>query len=723
MPNVQYSSFDRGYDPGHSDVTPTKAPTIERGLAAKGPSNKPLKMIIAVAMVLIMVASAFVMIAPTLKSNHDKSTQTAPDSPAKITIGGTHYVNTTISNMFESYQKVSTANGGSHGSTPGLNDWWVARFVTYADVVVRSAYPYVIGYGPYSAEVPAAGVAIPTMKYGLYSFYRTTIDSPSLTTISTGANMPLGFVPVLGTPWTTYNAMSGGWVNWSYYITYCTVADIAAAEAGTGYMLSYYGATPAQFNFGGANGNDGWYIDFQGKVDFNRAAAKKFLGLTGSADLRTQFNDNNTGANLGKMNASWANFWIRDGSPTGSNDTYAAYDFSLDLYPFLMFLSVDPTSTASKLVLRVYSIGWGLEILMLRYLDKCGVSTKSVNSPEDWYLNGTASPNGADIKSRMVSVYNMMAWKDKGFFSPAWLLDVMHSDYTPNNAAHPWTPTNGKWLSRYNPYMATKTYKPTYMTWSPGTTAYGTGTAYWFPPMNWNLLANEKIVIKLPTESRSTAGYTPYVNTLPQDTLTAAKLVELNNHIMWGEIGLGNCTPNSLRSATYYNHATKTLTLTGPMTFARNPNSAFPLLNATGSPSFSFDVMRVSNYVLTPGSLLPGTSTLRVTAYNNTGWIVTNWNGTVNLTTASAGINFGGKSWVLVKFSAAGGGNATTSMTVTTAGSKTITSTDWNNSLDIINTTTFTVIGEFPTLLIPVIGIIAAVVITVGRRDKKKDEQ
>jgi hypothetical protein len=133
--------------------------------------------------------------------------------------------------------------------------------------------------------------------------------------------------------------------------------------------------------------------------------------------------------------------------------------------------------------------------------------------------------------------------------------------------------------------------------------------------------------------------------------------------------------------------------------------------------------MRVSNYVLTPGSLLPGTSTLRVTAYNNTGWIVTNWNGTVNLTTASAGINFGGKSWVLVKFSAAGGGNATTSMTVTTAGSKTITSTDWNNSLDIINTTTFTVIGEFPTLLIPVIGIIAAVVITVGRRDKKKDEQ
>jgi hypothetical protein len=201
-------------------------------------------------------------------------------------------------------------------------------------------------------------------------------------------------------------------------------------------------------------------------------------------------------------------------------------------------------------------------------------------------------------------------------------------------------------------------------------------------------------------------------------------------HLVWGEIGLGYTTPNNLRSATYYDHATKTLTLTGPMAFARNPNVAFPLLNATGSPSFSFDVMRVSNYTLTPTTLPMGISTLTVTAKNNTGATVDgpvgaglDWNGTVNLTTASTGINFGGKTWVLVKFSNAGNGVATTQVTVTTAGTKTITATDVNNSLDIITTTTFTAIGEFPTLLIPVIGIIAAVVITVGRRDKKKDKQ
>jgi len=737
---MQYFSYDRGYDVGQSDARETRVPTIARSISKKAPSGKPWKMVVAVAMVTIMVASGFVMIAPTLKFNLDKSKQTAPkDNPADIAIGGTHYVNTTISNMFESYQKVPTGNGGFHSGALGVNEWWTARNTAYGDVIVRSAYPFVIGYNPYSAEVPASGVSISTMKYGLYSFYKTTIDAPSITTISTGSNMPLGFIPILGTPWTTYSAMSGGWVNWSYYVTYCTSADTVAATSGTSYMLSYYGVTPAQFNFGGSRANDGWYVDFQGKADFNRAAAKKFLGLTGSASLITQFNANNTGANLGNMNASWSAFWMNDGSNTGYNDTYACYDYGLDNSgaPFNMFLSVDPTSTANKLVLRIYGINWGTEELMVRYLDRSGVQTQSVTSPEDWYLNGTASPTGADIHSRMVSVYSMVAWKDLGFYSTAWSIDTLHIDYTPNNPSN--VGTGGKWLSRYNPYMATKTFKPTYMTWSPGTLTYETGCAYYYPPMNWNLLANEKLTVQLPSSSKSVAGYMPYKGTGAQDTLNAAKLTELGGdwvtnpaagHLVWGELGLGSTIPSNLRSGTYYDSASKTLTLTGPMTFARNPNSAFNYLNATGTPDFSFDVMRVSNYEISPGTLPIGTSTLTVTAKNVTGAVVgggalgTDWNGTVNLTTASAGINFGGKSWVLVHFSNRGGGVATTQVTVTTSGTKTVTATDVNNSLDIVNTVNLSVnISEFPTLLIPMIGIMAAVIITVGRRDKKKDEQ
>ena len=725
MRNAQFSQNDVASDLGHVDVPSTISNAIESKIALKSSSGEPWKKFMAFTVVAIMVAAGFVILAPALTPKNANAVPSDPqENQASISLGGPREVKYTISNMFESYLKESDSTHSWQGNTPGLNSWWKARFTVYADVVVRSEYPYIIGYGPYSTEVPAAGVTIPTMKYGLYSQYRTTIVANNLTNIGTGPGKEAAFFPILYSPWTTGLGLNGGWMNFSYYMTYCTQADLDAASTGTNYARTYYGATPSQFNFQGANGDDGWYIEFQGKADFNRAAAKKFLGFTGSDDLRTQFNDNNTGTNLGKMNDTLANFWISDGSNTGFNNTYCSYDFPLDLYPFSVFLSVDPSSTASKLVLRIYSIGWGLEYLMNRYLDRVGLMSYLVTSPDDWYLNGTVAPTGADIFSRYVSTYNIMAWKDSAFYGPAYLMDVAHMDYTPNNAAN--VGTGGKWLSRYNPYNPTKTFKPTYASWSPGTLTYGTGVCYWYPPMNWNLLAGEKLIIKLPAENKGVAGYMPYKGPGTQDTLDAPKLVELDSHIVWGEIGLGSTYPASLRSTTYYNHATKTLTIAGPTSFPRNPNTG-PLmsaLNATGSPNFQFDVMRVSSYVLTPGSLLPGTSTLRVTAYNNTGWIVTDWNGTVNLTTASSGINFaGGKSWVLVKFSAAGGGNATTQMTVTTYGSKTITSTDVNNSLDIINTTTFTVIGEFPTLLIPVIGIIAAVVITVGRRDKKKYEQ
>jgi len=604
---------------------------------------------VALTVVAIMVAAGFVVLAPVLNSNRYKA-QTAPEeNQASIAVGGTHYLNTTISNMFESYLKITTPTGGFQTGTPGINDWWAARQTYYGEVMVRNQYPYVIGFNPYSAEVPGAGISIPMMRYGLYTFYRTTIDSPSLATIGTGPDTPLGFVPILGTPWTTYSAMSGGWVNWSYYLTYATSADIAAAQAGTGYMNTYYGVTPAQFNFQGANSNDGWYVDFQGKIDFNRAAAMKFLGLTGSLDLRSQFIANNTGTNLGKMNASWSNFWTMDGSNTGHNDTYPAYDYSLDFSPLRMFLSVDPSSTANKLVLRIYGIVWGVEFLMLRYMDRAGIFSKGMASPEDWYLNGTASPTGTDIKSRMVCVNNMLAWKDTGFYSPAWYLDFMHIDYTPNNPWH--VGTDGKWLSRYDPYMATPSYKPTYMTWSPGTLTYGIGCAYPFPPMNENLLANEKLVIQLPDASRSVAGYMPYRGAGTQDTLSAAKLAELNSHLIWGELGLGSTYPTALRSAMYYDHMTKTLTLNGPMTLARNPNSAFRALNATGSPSFCFDVMRVSNYAMSivePAPYSAGqTYHLQLTAKNVTGATVTDWNGTVALS-QEGGVVLGDQSHTFV---------------------------------------------------------------------------
>ncbi len=718
---TRYSSYDRGFDQGHAEIRSTTAPSIERKVVSKGPSGKRWKAFTAIAVVAIMVTSGFVMIAPTLDLRLDKSKQTSPDDPADITIGGAREVRYTISHMFESYLKQNDSTHSWEGDTLGLNLWWGPRFTTYADVIVRDHFPFVIGYPPYSAEVPAAGVQTPMMKYGLYSFYRTTVDANNLTNIATGPGSQAVFFPILYPSWTTGLGLSGGWMNFSYYMTYTTQAEETALASGTSWANKYYSVSGNQFNFQGSNADDGWYIEFQGKVDFNRAAAKKFLGLTGSDDLRTQFIANNTGGNLGKMNATLANFWVRDGSNAGFNDTYADYDYSLDAYPFTVFLSVDPLSTASKLILRMYTVCWGLEYLMNRYLDRAGLVSQQLGSPEDFYLNGTVAPTGADIFTRYTCDYSMLAWKDPGFFSPAWMIDAMHMDYTPNNPNHLGTPP--KWTSRYNQYYATKARQPTYWCYSPGTLSYASNVLYYYPPMNWNLATGENLVVKLPTATTGVLGYTPYKGGGTQDTLTSTKLLELQSHSVWGEIGLGSITPASLRSSTYYNHATKTLTITGPTAFARNPNSAFPNLNATGTPNFQFDVMRVSNYTMAmqeAGPYLPGqTYHLVMTAKNVSGATVTDWNGTIDLT-ANAGTTFGSSTlW----FGPGSNGVVSTTVTFTTYGSHTMTATDRNNSLDVMNTLSITAVPEFPTLLIPVIGMMAAVIITVGRRDKKKDEQ
>jgi hypothetical protein len=674
--NAQISQDGLERDLGHVDIPPTKPSS----------SGAPWKKFMAFTVVAIMVAAGFVILAPTLAPRHAQAVPNEPqDNQASIAIGGTRSVTYTISHMFESYLKQSDSTHSWEGNTPGLNLWWVPRFVTYADVVVRDHFPYVIGYGPYAAEVPAAGVTAATMKYGLYSFYRTTVDAKNLNNIGTGPGKEAAFFPILYPSWTTGLGLSGGWMNFSYYMTYTTAAEEDALVAGTSWANSYYGVTPSQFNFQGSNADDGWYIEFQGKVDFNRDAAKKFLGLTGSADLRTQFNDNNTGANLGKMNASLANYWVSDGSNTGLNDTYADYDFSIDAYPFSVFISVDPTSTASKLVLRMYTVCWGLEYLMNRYLDRIGIVSQQLGSPEDFYINGTVAPTGADIFTRFTCDYSMLAWKDPGFFSPSWMIDTMHLDYTPNNANH--VTTGGKWISRYNQYMASKTFKPLYWSWSPGTITYGQSVLYYYPPMNWNLATGEKLVVNLPPETENVLGYTPYLGPGTQDTLNAGKLVELESHTVWGEIGLGSMFPATLRSSTYYNHATKTLTITGPTTFPRNPNTGVGMsaLNATGTPNFQFDVMRVSNYQMAmqePGPYVTGqTYHLLMTAKNNTGATVTDWNGTIDLT-ASTGTTLGASTlW----FGPGSSGVVSTTVTFTTEGSKLLTATDRNNSLDVVN--------------------------------------
>lgn len=661
------------------------------------------KKLLAMAMVAIMAAAAFAMVVPVGKSPAGSAPE--EDKPAD-TQAGAREVTYTVSNIGESYMKDSRDIPGArgyHNDTPGLSEWWTLRKAAYSDTIVHNAFPYYVAYNPESGYNNY--VQVTHLSYGTYGYYRYTMDARNLTNVATGPNKDPLYLPTLGGV-----ALYGGNVTLNWYITYLTSADVTAVKAGTSYINSYYGVMPSAVNFGGSYANDGWYVEHKGTMTLDRPAAKKFLNLDKAApDMRTAFTTANA---AGALNVSWQNHILADGGPGAAYDPVACYDYAINSGPVLFFLKLDPTSTQDTLVLRLWGYTWGGEALMVRYLDTQGLLSKMIPWPEAWYFNATLTPTGADIQSRMTAVYHMTTWKDPNWWGPAYMLEAQHNDYND---------LDGIWLSRFTPYMSFRGYTPLRNQWEPGTNNIGTGVAFWQTPELWNLASGEKLVLKLGNSPHM--GYIPYKGSV-SDIFPKngggndAKATEMNTHQMWGELVLGKgLNPSSLYSATYYNHATKTLTISGPTTFTGVPEAGFPGLYAQGTPGIYMDVSKVSKYALSiqgGNPTAPGVYTLIVTAKNFTDVTVTNWNGTVNLAVTGAALGSSTHTFV-----PADNGVWTTTLTISVAGHVEVSSADSVFSLDVVDLLALDIIPEFPTLLLPVMGAAAMVVVLIRRRDKK----
>lgn len=635
----------------------------------------------ALLVVAIMVVSAFILMAPAA-APASAPVALAPAGDVADAQAGVlaRQVTYTVSNIGESYVKDSRDIDGArglHNSTPGLPGWWADRKALYSDTIVHNSYPFWVAYNPESSYNSYTSVT--HMAYGTYSFYRFTMDATDISTVATGPNKDPLYLPVLGGL-----AADGGTVQLNWHLTYMTSADVAAIQAGTSYVNSYYGVRSSDVNFGGAYANDGWYIEHSGKMTFDVAAAKKFLGLPGIGSLITEFNTANTpptSRDPGPLNASWGAHYLAEGGPGAIYDTIAAYDYAINSGPVLYFLKVDPSSTPTSLTLRMWGYSWGGEVLMMRYLDVQGLMKDFEGWSEDYYFNATISSASANIHTRSTMAYHITTWKDPSYWGAAWMVEAQHYDYND---------LDGIWLSRFTPYMSYRGYTPLRTQWEAGTNAIGTETAFWNTPHVWNLASGEQLVVKLPTGQ--TMGYMPYKGTV-SDTFPKqgggndAKAVEMNQHVQTGEMVLGPGTfPSLLYSATYYNAKTKTLTINGPTSFSRNADNLFPELNETGSPMFLLDISPVSDYVLTmpAGPYTVGVAyPLTVTAKDVLGATVAT-NFTVNLA-ASAGVTLGATTHTFVPGDA---GVWSTTVTFTTGGGKTITAADSRFSLDVTGSIT-----------------------------------
>jgi hypothetical protein len=677
----------------------------------------------AMAMIAIMVASAFVMLIPAMKQS---ATPPVKKEPAYTQAPpGAREVAYSISHMGEAYMKDSRDMDGARGvcnSTPGLNTWWEKRKAAYSDTIVNNAFPYVIAYQGESSNNGYGGTGahpVYHLPFGTYSFYRFSFDAKNLSqnNLATGSNKDPLFLPILGKL-----SDDGGTVQINWHLTYITDADVTAMTTGTSYVNTYYGVPSTVFNFGGSYANEGWYLEHSGKMVFDRAAAKKFLNLGLATDLRTQFRANNSALNL-----SWGNHYLADGGPNAMYDVFACYDSAIDTGPvnkvnYYLKLE-DANSSQDVLTIRIWGYSWGFEYLMMRYLDVQGLITNFQPSIEEWYFNATLTSNLADIQSRATAVYHMMTWKDGNAWLPSWLIEPQHADYNDFVGTY--------WWSRFTNYSAYdwSSWAPKRPIWMPGTNspnAPGTNDAYWETPTAFDLAQYETLTVKL--SDVPYLGYEVYNGTV-SDIFPKngggndAKAAELNTHRVWGEMVLGHGYPSELYSTSYYDPLTKTITINGPKDWTQNRNSGiYSDLNLTGTPQLMLDVSKVSQYNLTmqlPGPYTLGTPyNLIVTAKNITGATVTGWTGTVDLA-PSAGITLGATQH---KYVVGDNGVWTVTITFTTAGSKTITSTDSILPLDLVYVLTFqTDIPEFPSVLLPVMMGAAMIVVFIRRRDKNRE--
>jgi hypothetical protein len=666
-------------------------------------------------MVAIMVTSAFVLLVP-LAGNQPQASEDPKE--AYMLAPGDREVTYTMSHIGESYLKDSSDVAmGRHGDTPGVSEWYAMRTIGYGDTVIHNSFPYTIGYNPNAAantynRINHAG-------YIMCSFYRFEMDAKNVTTIATGPEMDPKIIPVLKSG-SNPDGLDGGTVQFNWYMTYLTSSDVTSILAGTHYANSYYGVTPAGVYFAGAYATDGWYFEHQGTMSFDRLGANKFLNLPATGDLRTEFATANVG---GALNLSFAAHYDAEGNPGAIYDTYANYDYSTD--PVRYFLKLDPASTADSLTVRMWGYSWGMDALMLRYMDVTGLMNNYNVWGEDWYLNGTITSTQANIQSRMVVFTHMTNWKDYSVFTGAWMIEPVHSD---------WTYSDALWVSSYNDYDAyALSYRPGKEMWAPGSNYYGSldthttapttqGLAYWMTPRAWDLVAGEKLVFKL---ADAFWAIEPYKGVVIEDFAKGVggvqKIAELMQHDYWGEMVLGHGTDASLYSSTYYDPDTKTISYTGPMTFADDNNNQYPALEQAGSPLTVMAVSEVSNYTMRIVEAAPyytGVAyTLEVVAKNYTGVTVLDWNGTVDLAVLEGDATLGTTSHTYID---AEDGVFTTTITFNAVGDVVIGSEDSGFPLDIFGEITIPaiLIPEFPTLLIPVIGAIAIFVAMKKRKSQ-----
>ncbi|MEM4264764.1 MAG: hypothetical protein QW505_03180 [Thermoplasmata archaeon] len=599
---------------------------------------------------------------------------------------------------------VTFETAGRHESDPTdkfhdrMPTWYFDRQAWYSEMIYREEYPHIFYYmpNPYSIrttpDVSVGPVPFAPLRFSVWARNitdcRTTNDAI--------------FVPDLNPV-----GPNGGWINVSYYMTCISVyehdwiksSNTAFQSHWISWLYGVEGRTQIPPNSGGTE-NDGFYVHFMGKIEYSRQAAMSYLGWDGTGNVQTWFlaNEENIEQN------AWRNDWVNEGSAGGQYDIYTAYGYDNSIK--VISLQLDSlNSTADTLTIRVYAWSWGMDILVVRWLEAAGVLKNAFqNWMEDMDLNVRISPNMMNLSLSAVANYAIEAWEDEDddVWCGGWSLENYHIDYCGNEGTHTSYP------SPYN------NYDPDQTDWliesrAVWTKNFSKDVSYWGAPLEKDLGEYEYINIQLNADD--VIGFRPGKGVADADP-TYVNNLRANQY--WGRMVLGkDCWPYDIIAAAY-DPATKTIRLEGPIDFPTEIQPGTTDVLISGIPSFMFDVSPVAYYAVSvTGPHTTGLQdTITVTGYNATGAIMPNWyNGTVVLGDTDPDTDPAEASHT---WQTSDNGVWRTNITWLTAGTRYIDAADQWFNLDVKGSSgpiSIALIPEFSTLLIPTMGAIAVFLI------------
>ncbi len=301
-------------------------------------------------------------------------------------------------------------------------------------------------------------------------------------------------------------------------------------------------------------GFDGWFVELYGTILLDKQAALGMLGHGLNANVYDTGFDSWWASNNLTINTDYQQ-WFQNESTDKNYWIYPAYDGEMMQEAF----DISAHKVAGdKVLIRIDSLTWGMEMLIARWL-------RSTFMPTEWYyddfhMNMQIGPETSNVNIDTAIVYAMYAYETinvppgmtKG--EPTWVWQALLQDYISTPSHNLPVPGSEHPYNEYENYT-----KKTYVYNAPGSSWYGQSMAYDYVPGNFDLKENETLTFDWPAAAVKFfvgTGIGTYVEIQDKINVTFAMPLDKDNP---------DYAPGKAKTD-LKNH---TLTYTGPIDFAK----------------------------------------------------------------------------------------------------------------------------------------------------------